>query len=159
MLKTIAAKVGRDSDYPQRQNRIALLTRVLDGTLYDVLEYPFHEERNSAGEYIPLHSRRPSARYGLCKVVVDDSVSLLFDEGHFPQPQSDDEATARALSIIVKEARLNEVMIHAATRGGRAIGQLFFLAAAAGQEGAAAAGAGFELPLPVRAETLTRMVA
>ena len=61
-----------------------ILHRVLDGTLYNVLPYQFHEERSLGGEYIPLRSRRPSVRYGLSRVVVEDSVSLLFSEGHFP---------------------------------------------------------------------------
>jgi hypothetical protein len=117
MFKTIAARIGRDTDYPERQWRIDLLTRVLTGRLYDSLQHPFHEERNGAGEYIPLAQRRPSARYGLCRVVVDDSVSLLFDEGHFPMAHSEDKPTAAGLAAIAKDSRLNEVMIDAATRG------------------------------------------
>lgn len=117
MFKTITARIDRDTDFPARQYRLDLLTRVLEGALYDVLEHPFHEERNEAGEYIPLHMRRPSARYGLCKVVVDDSVSLLFDEGHFPTVHCDDKPTVEALASIIKESRLNETMISSATTG------------------------------------------
>ncbi len=60
------------------------MRRVLDGTLYDALPFEFHDERTASGEYIPLRRRRPSVRYALARVVVEDSVALLFSEGHFP---------------------------------------------------------------------------
>jgi len=94
-----------------------ILHRVLDGTLYDVLPYQFHEERSLAGDYIPLRNRRPSVRYGLCRVVVEDSVSLLFSEGHFPTIDCADPVVQSVLSDIAKEARLNQVMTEAAIRG------------------------------------------
>jgi hypothetical protein len=118
MYKTIKDKIQRDQDYPLRQYEINVLTRVIDGTFYDVLEFDFHQERTDGiGEYIPLRQRRPSVRYPLCKIVVDDSVSLLFSEGHFPAIVCKDNATRDALTSIVKEAKLNEVMIEAATTG------------------------------------------
>lgn len=117
MFKTITAKIERDRDYPERQFAIDILTRVLDGELYDHLPHDFHTEKTEAGEYIPLRDRRPSVKYALCKTVVDDSVSLLFSEGHFPSIECDDETVRDTLSDIAKEARLNEVMINAALRG------------------------------------------
>jgi hypothetical protein len=58
-------------------------------------------------------------RYGLCRLVVDDSVSLLFSEGHFPQVDcgKDGESAKEAVQRVMKESALNEVMIDAATRG------------------------------------------
>jgi hypothetical protein len=94
-----------------------ILRRVLDGTLYDVLPYQFHEERSLGGDYIPLRSRRPSVRYGLSRVVVEDSVSLLFSEGHFPTIDCADTTVQSVLSDIAKEARLNQVMTEAAIFG------------------------------------------
>ena len=118
MFKTIKDKIQRDKDFPQRQFDIDVLTRVLRGKLYEHLEYPFHQEKkDNIGEYIPLRDRRPSVRYGLCRIVVDDSVSLLFSEGHFPSIECKDEATRDALADLVKEAKLNQVMIDAATTG------------------------------------------
>ena len=103
MYKTIKDKIKRDSDYPWRQYQIDVLTRVIDGSFYDVLEYDFHQEKTEGlGEYIPLRQRRPSVRYPLCKIVVDDSVSLLFSEGHFPAVVCKDETTRDALTSIVK---------------------------------------------------------
>jgi Phage portal protein, SPP1 Gp6-like len=117
MFKTIISKLGRDQDYPERQFVIDVLGRVLNGKIYDHLEHDFHSEKTSGGEYIPLRDRRPSVRYALCKTVVDDAVSLLFSEGHFPSVDCADEVTRDTLGAIAKEAKLNEVMIDAAMRG------------------------------------------
>ena len=45
------------------------------------------------------------------------SVSLLFSDGHFPMVQATDQRTAQALLNLIKETRLNETMLEAATRG------------------------------------------
>jgi hypothetical protein len=118
MFKSIKLKIQRDKDYPERQFDIDVLTRVLKGSFYDHLEYDFHQEKKDGiGEYIPVRERRPSVRYALCRVVVDDSVSLLFSEGHFPEIDCKDETTREVLADIIKEAKLNQVMIDAATTG------------------------------------------
>ncbi|QOR55272.1 MAG: hypothetical protein SHS37scaffold220_41 [Phage 67_12] len=116
-FKTIQATYPKDKDYPERAFRLSALARVLEGTMYDTLEHPFDEEKNDAGEYIPLGKRRPSARTRICRTVVNDSVSLLFSEGHFPAVDCADEATRDALTKLAKETVLNEVMIDAATKG------------------------------------------
>lgn len=118
MFKTIKAKIQRDKDFPERQFDIDVLTRVIRGKLYDHMEYDFNQEKkDNIGEYIPLRDRRPSVRYALCRIVVDDSVSLLFSEGHFPAIDCQDEETRDALADLVKEAKINQVMIDAATTG------------------------------------------
>jgi hypothetical protein len=117
MFETICDTVPADGTMPARTRRLDLLRRVLEGTIYDGLPYQFHEERNSAGEYVPLRMRRPSVRYGLCRVVVEDSVALLFSAAHFPSVECADPEMMTALADIIHETRLNEVMIDAAIRG------------------------------------------
>ena len=117
MFDTLCDLIPRDSDYPDRVGKLTILNRVLDGTIYDALPYHFHEERSEAGDYIPLRQRRPSVRYPLCRIVVEDSVSLLFSEGHFPTIDSPDRAMRSVFANIVKETRLNLVMTDAAMRG------------------------------------------
>ena len=117
MFETICDAVPTDNTMPARVKRLDVLRRVLDGTIYDGLPYQFHEERNGAGEYVPLRLRRPSVRYGLCRVVVEDSVALLFSAGHFPTIDCAETETANTLADIVRETRLNEVMIDAAIKG------------------------------------------
>ncbi len=117
MFETLCSLIPRDPDYPPRVRSLDILRRVLDGSVYDLLPYQFHEERGGGGEYIPLRHRRPSVRYALCRIVVEDSVSLLFSEGHFPTLDSPDPGVRAALADIVKETRLNQVMTEAAMRG------------------------------------------
>lgn len=117
MFETICTLIPRDPQYPARVWRLDVLKRVLDGTLYDALPYQFHEERGASGEYIPLRNRRPSVRYALCRIVVEDSVSLLFSEGHFPTVDCPDRNIRDALADVIKETRLNLTMTQAAMRG------------------------------------------
>ena len=117
MFETICDTVPVNGGMPARVRNLEILKRVLEGTIYDGLSYQFHEERNSAGEYIPLRMRKPSVRYGLCRVVVEDSVALLFSAAHFPSVDCADEGLARILGDVMRDCRLNEVMIDAAIRG------------------------------------------
>ena len=117
MFETICGLIPRDPDYGERARRLDILRRVLEGRLYEALPYEFHEERNAAGEYVPLRLRRPSVRYPLARIVVDDSVSLVFGDGHFPMLDSEDAAVRAALADIAKEAGLNRVMLDAVLRG------------------------------------------
>lgn len=114
---SLQATYPKDRDYSARTFTLQALTRVLKGTLYEELKYPFGEEKTDGGEYIPLAQRRPSARTRICRTVVNDSVSLLFSEGHFPSIDCADEGTRDTLTELMREARLNEVMIDAATAG------------------------------------------
>lgn len=121
----LQSRMPRDPALPRRSFTLGALEAVLEGRQYDILRHPFSKERSDSGEYIPLDERRPSVRTGLCRVVVEDSVSLLFSEGHWPQIRGEDPATVRALGEIVTECRLNEVMLEAATKG--AVGSVAIL--------------------------------
>lgn len=118
-FKTLQATFPKFTNYhdSERTFRLSALRRVLTGKHYDFLEHAFSEEKNPAGEYIPLRQRRPSVRYRLCGTVVDDSVSMLFSEFHFPEIDCKDENTRTALQQIIKDKKLNELMIIAATTG------------------------------------------
>ncbi len=117
MFDTIAALMPADPDYAPRTARLSLYKRVQDGTLYDALPYEFQDERTASGEYIPLRQRRPSVRYPLARIVVDDSVSLVFSDGHFPLIDTDDPALRATLADLATETRLNAIMQEAALRG------------------------------------------
>jgi hypothetical protein len=117
MFETICRLIPADPLYSSRARTLDILKRVLDGKLYDVLPYQFHEERGPGGEYIPLRNRRPSVRYALCRTVVEDSVALLFSEGHFPTIDCVDRGVRATLADVVKESCLNLIMTEAAMRG------------------------------------------
>src|ERR1700674_4438980 len=128
MFKSLTDRIKRDTDYPERQHKVDLLTRVLDGKLYDHLEYSFHQERKDetgSGEYIPIRDRRPSVRTGMCRVAVDDSISLLFSESHFPEIACKDQETTDILELFIKDTKLNEFMFECATKG--AVGSVCIL--------------------------------
>jgi hypothetical protein len=118
MFKSLMSRLPRDSDYPERQFRLESFTRVLEGRLYDHLLYDFHQERLiGTGEHIPIRDRRPCVRSGLCKTVVDHSVSLLFAEGQFPQISCEDTFTCEVLRALIRETHLQAVLLEAATQG------------------------------------------
>ena len=117
MFRTIQSRLPKEKDLPERTFRLQALQRVLNGTLYDELPHAFHEEKNGSEEYVPLRERRPSVRSNLCRTVVDDSVSLLFSEGHFPTVELKTDEQKAAIAKLIKEIKLNEIMIDAATRG------------------------------------------
>ena len=130
MFKALQALVPRDQELPERAWRLTALREFLDGTIYDRLPYAFYEEQETSGARILLSQRRPSVRYGLCRLVVEDAVALLFSEAHFPAigagPMigaiSEDERDrisklSRQLQAIIYETRLNETMMDAAYRG------------------------------------------
>ena len=100
MFQTICDLIPVDPDASARARRLGIMRRVLDGTLYDVLPFEFHDERTGAGEYIPLRRRRPSVRYALARIVVEDSVALLFSEGHFPAIASPDAGAQGVLARV-----------------------------------------------------------
>lgn len=117
MFGTLSGLVPRDRDYPERAWRLDVLGRVLDGTLYDVLPYEFQDERNAAGEYIPLRQRRPSVRYPLARIVVEDSLSLLFGDGHFPAIDCGEPAVSDWLAGLLAAAGIRRVMAEAGLVG------------------------------------------
>lgn len=117
MYKTLQQTWPQDQDLPDRAYKLSLLSRVLDGTIYDRLIHAFHEEKAPNQEYVPIRDRRPSVRYRLCRLVVDDSASLLFSEGHFPTLECDDKTAKESLESLAKELKLNEIFVDAVTRG------------------------------------------
>lgn len=129
-------------DWPDSLSYRAFVLYVYDlvvtNKLYDKLEHSFYTETTGMGEaeqYVPLDERRPSSKNNICKKVVDDSISLLFSEAHFPKIHSNDANTRNALRIISKANNLNLVMMEAAFFGsigsvaiqvGIVKGQLFY---------------------------------
>ncbi|GAN55584.1 phage portal protein [Tanticharoenia sakaeratensis] len=114
---SLRSRYAVPSGVSARGARLLALRKVLDGTQYDVLTNPFAKERSGAGEYIPLSNRRPSVRTNLCRTVVDESVSLLFGDTHWPAVLADDTDTVAALGAFVRSCRLGALMMEAAVRG------------------------------------------
>ncbi len=113
----LQAAMPQDQNVSPRTKRLLALEAVLEGRQYDALPHPFSKEQTEGGEYISLMKRRPSVRTNLCRIAIDDAVSLLFSEGHWPGIKAAAQATTDAVSALVKQTGLNEVMLEAATRG------------------------------------------
>jgi hypothetical protein len=103
---------------PHRATKIVNLAKVLNGQHYDHIANDFSQETGGGDDaYIKISERRPAIKSFLCSTVVHDSVSLLFSEGHFPTVNSTDKNTSKSLNAIIKQCKLNEIMIDGATRG------------------------------------------
>jgi hypothetical protein len=116
MYRSLTEKQKRDKDFPQRSWDLSNLRQVLDGTIYDRLNWNFAQEYNE-GQYISVFERRPSVRYNLCRRVVKDSIALLFGEGRFPALHCDDEEARLSLAALVKDTNLVGCMTEAALSG------------------------------------------
>jgi hypothetical protein len=117
MFNYIKSQIDWDKDLSDRSKLIDLFLRVYDGKIYDHLRYYFFQDRDYSGNYIPLHTRQPSVKANFCKLVVDDSVSLLFGTDHFPNVVSENEELRQDLEDVIVEYNLQELMIQAATIG------------------------------------------
>jgi len=109
-----------DKDWSIRETKLHILQMFLDGSIYDNLQPFYQEYQGGSGAYVKLINRRPSILYGLCKIVVDESISMLFDEQHFPRVRCSDQGhdnTADFLDYITRECNLKSVMINAARIG------------------------------------------
>jgi hypothetical protein len=118
MLKTLAGNIAYDKDLPVRAHTLTVRMKTLSGKLYDSLAYAFYQERNSLGEYVPMRDRRPSARYNIARILVTDTVGMLFGDLHFPRIciAGNEDAEAAVLQF-VNETGLPSIMEAAATRG------------------------------------------
>lgn len=116
-FKSLKKTRKRDKDLPERAYDLAALRRVIDGTLYDDLAHDFHDEKDGSGDYIPLRKRRPSVRFPVCRILAEDSISLLFSSDHWPDIHTDSEPVREALKKLVPELGLNDLMLGAALCG------------------------------------------
>lgn len=146
MFRYIRDQIKRDEDLPARAFTMDVLGRLVEGTFYDHLPHGFHTEEAENGEYVKVRDRRPCTRYALCRLVVDDSVSLLFSEGHFPHVEAgDDEALVDAIGKLITATTLNETMIEAATIGSVGSSAIFMQALKQEADGKPAGGEQYAL--------------
>src|SRR6267154_3034145 len=104
----------------ERERRLCIFQKVYDGTLYDALT-PYSQNytggKEGNGEYIPVARRRPSVIYPIPKIIVEESVSMLFGESHFPLVRCEEEKNTNALAFLIKKYNLRSTMLSAAKKG------------------------------------------
>jgi len=117
-----------DKDWTPRESRLHIYKMFLDATIYDNLS-PFHIEYQEGSAdnsgYIKLQHRRPSVIYGIPKIIVNESTSMLFGEEHFPVVRCEHDATTDFLKYITDHCNLKYAMLNAAKTG--AIGSVCML--------------------------------
>ena len=119
------------SQYSNRTKNLLALEKILDGSLYDHIRYPFFKTCAGDGSYIPINKRRPSVRTHLCNVVVDDTVSLLFSASHWPsihiqkETENEDCEIEAKIRKICFDLNLPSLMEQAAVMG--AVGSVAIL--------------------------------
>ena len=124
MLKTLTALVPNDKDLPLRAYAMQWREEFRTSAIYDRIPHSFYEERGVNGEYIPLNKRRPCVMFGLPQIIVNDSTAMLFSEAHFPAVEARsgvkrliDQDINDALTELIKETVLREIMLDAAVHG------------------------------------------
>jgi hypothetical protein len=125
MFLQLVKSQNSDDDYPERMIMIEMLTRVLEGTLYDHISTPFCVEYGIDGQYVQLRDRRPSVKINICRTVIDNSVSLVFGSDHFPKLICKDKNIEEFAADIIEDTKLNLTMIEGCTYG--SVGSIVFL--------------------------------
>jgi hypothetical protein len=112
-------QIQLDKDWSIRECKLHILQMFLDGSIYDNLQDFSQEYQGKNGAYIPLSKRRPSSTYRLCEIVVNESVGMLFGEGHFPEIRCEKEYenTEKFLRYITDSCHLKRTMLNAAKEG------------------------------------------
>jgi hypothetical protein len=108
-----------DADWSMRQQKLHILSLFKDGRIYDNLP-PWDEEYaggENSGSFIRMRKRRPSVIYKIPKIIVNESVAMLFGEGRFPVARCDDKKTQKFLTRVTKCANLKYKMLEAARIG------------------------------------------
>lgn len=90
--------------------------KILYSRVYEDLRSEFHEQ-GAGNNYVPLHSRAPSIKNNICKLVVDDSISLLFSESHFPKLACSCQKARVILEKVIREMSFNELFLECSFKG------------------------------------------
>lgn len=98
-----------------RQIAIHIYQLVYSGRLYDNLKPWFSEY--SGNKYIPLNKRRPCINYPIPKIIVNESVGMLFGDNHFPTVRCEDLKTEEFLQSVERLSNIKSAMILAAKCG------------------------------------------
>lgn len=126
-IQNANGKYGWPVGASERFKRLDAFERLLDGTIYEHLTDSFAKEKGPNGQYVPLLQRRPSIKYGLAKVVVDQHAAMTFGEAHFPhirciQPMEKTQSEAQktteaACAALIRVMNLPAIMQAAVRRG------------------------------------------
>ena len=117
MYKRICDKLNLPNWATGAFKKQMILDMLLEGEIYDHLQYDFTQETRENDEYIPILERRPSYRFNLYKMVSLQLARKLFGGRHNPRIEHDDQKVADSIKALCEEADLESIMMQAAAWG------------------------------------------
>ncbi len=117
MFTTLMNKMAWPHWATERYKKLVAGTKLLDGSFYDHLPNDFYTEEDSAGNYIPLVNRRPSAQSMMAFEVVTQLSRKLFAGRHVPRVTHDNAAFLQWAMKIIATSGLYEKFQQAMTWG------------------------------------------
>lgn len=123
MFSTIVEAIQAPSWSNRRYRRLLALDLFLEGCLYEHLPHPFHVERQSGGQRIPMEQRRPNIQLNYPKQVAIRTSRKLFAGRQKPQFVHEDEGLIESLDVLLREGFWDEKMMCAVRWG--SVGSVF----------------------------------
>lgn len=108
-------KITVNKEWDIRQIRLYIYDLIYHGQLYDKLSV--WSQEYSDKKYIPLNQRRPCVIYPIPKIIVNDSVGMLFGNSHFPTVRCDQEPTESFLQAINRMTNIKNAFMCASRVG------------------------------------------
>jgi hypothetical protein len=108
-------RIKTNKEWDARQVKLYIYSLFYYGQIYDALS-PWNTEYAS-NKYIPLNKRRPCVIYPIPRIIVNDSVGMLFGNSHFPVMRCDDEDTENFIQSINRVSNIKNAMMCAAKIG------------------------------------------
>lgn len=105
-----------------RYRKLDALGRMLDGTIYDDLDFSFEMENAPGRKHIPLRERRPSVDFNLAYEITQDTLAELFGDEQFPivtvsQNREQNEKATVAVADMIEAVGLQPVIVEAYEEG------------------------------------------
>lgn len=104
-----------DKDFNSRQSKLFVYKMILNGDIYKYLT-PWWQEFEDQ-KYIQLLKRAPSVMYGLPKIIVDQTTSMLFGPQHFPAIRCEDEKSEAFFQLLCRKHQLKYLMLSSSRIG------------------------------------------
>ena len=115
------------NNVPQRFRDLDAYDKMLEGTFYDILKFPFTMERNGTDK-VPIYERRPSVQYSLPQMLAGQQAALLFGDDHRPSLKCYDPnnsagdaasniPTQKLIDALIEQLDIDEVFLDAVLKG------------------------------------------
>ena len=100
-----------------RFERLYMLDRCLDGTLYDEIPLAFSQEKNEDKSYNTLAQRRPSIKHNFPAFIAGLCARKLFAGRHTPRFKHENREFLLKVQALIEELHLPKKMLEAVKRG------------------------------------------